>query len=506
MTYNFETVEHLLDYYKTNHFDVDSFTRVALYMRYSSQNQTEDSIAYQRRKILEFCAINRLYPVIEYIDEAYSGRSEQRPDFQRLLFDSMNAPTWRILLIFNLSRFCRNALIGIKCFRELRERGLEVTSVIENLPKTPEGRLMESLFHIFNEYASDINATHTHAGMTNRALKGSHCGGVPPLGFDIDKDTSRLILNATEAIVVKKIFDMYENNYSYADIADILNRDGYKTKAGNPFNKNSFDSILHQEKYTGTYTWNKRYQTSSNNKKNNRGRKQANEQVIITDGCPAIISKAQFDRVQNMLGNRLRVVKGTRTKKHYMLSGMELLKCAKCGANMYATTKNSHGRLYEVYYCPNRKSHQCTEKDLHAKQLHELIATTLADDIISRNDIHAILSLAKENNEYSLLENKMIGNEIATRNVLRALETQYNDRLSEKLQQLTAEKEKIQVRMKEIESMYSIMGESKLEEIRGKLVTLLIESNDQEVRAYLQNCIESILVDDSDVTITLRVL
>ena len=84
----FESIAELTEAYKGEDLDVEAMKQVALYMRYSSKNQTEDSIEYQRRKILEFCYKNQLLPIEEYIDEAYSGKTDNRPEFLRMIKDS----------------------------------------------------------------------------------------------------------------------------------------------------------------------------------------------------------------------------------------------------------------------------------------------------------------------------------------------------------------------------------------------------------------------------------
>lgn len=55
------------------------------YMRYSTNNQTENSIEYQRAAIKTYCDNNNLLLVDEFVDEAYSGTTDQRPDFQRMI-------------------------------------------------------------------------------------------------------------------------------------------------------------------------------------------------------------------------------------------------------------------------------------------------------------------------------------------------------------------------------------------------------------------------------------
>ncbi len=59
------------------------------------------------------------------------------------------------------------------------------------------------------------------------------CGGTPPLGYDVDRDTQTLIINEKEAKAVKLAFKLRAQGFSYSYITEQLNRRGYKTKLGN---------------------------------------------------------------------------------------------------------------------------------------------------------------------------------------------------------------------------------------------------------------------------------
>ncbi|MBR4196746.1 MAG: recombinase family protein [Synergistaceae bacterium] len=65
-------------------------------------------------------------------------------------------------------------------------------------------------------------------------------------------------LNEKEAEIVRIIFEKYADGIGYNQILNYLNSIGYRTKRGNQFGKNSLYSILENEKYVGTYVFNKR--------------------------------------------------------------------------------------------------------------------------------------------------------------------------------------------------------------------------------------------------------
>jgi len=77
-------------------------------------------------------------------------------------------------------------------------------------------------------------------------------------------ENKHYIINEREAEAVRIIFNMNLKGHGYGDIINTLNARGYKTKLGRKFGKNSIYEILRNEKYTGTYVYNK---TASQSKK-----------------------------------------------------------------------------------------------------------------------------------------------------------------------------------------------------------------------------------------------
>ena len=88
--------------------------KVVLYMRYSSDNQNENSIAYQRGNMYAYCADKNYDIVEEYVDEAFSATTDRRPAFQKMMHDAEHHPTWTKVLVYDMSRFARNNSDAVK--------------------------------------------------------------------------------------------------------------------------------------------------------------------------------------------------------------------------------------------------------------------------------------------------------------------------------------------------------------------------------------------------------
>lgn len=145
----------------------------------------------------------------------------------------------------------------------LEKYGVRLVSVLENFDDSPESIILQSVIEGYNEYYSKNLAREVMKGLKENALASKFNGGVPPLGYDINKETLKYKINNFEAEAVKLIFKMYLQGEGYTSIINELNRRGFKTKKGNSFGKNSLYDILRNERYTGVYIYNKSVQVDS---------------------------------------------------------------------------------------------------------------------------------------------------------------------------------------------------------------------------------------------------
>ena len=477
------------------------------YMRYSTDNQTENSIEYQRAEIQRYCDQNGLALLKEYIDEAYSATNDRRPDFQRMISESENNPDWDIILVYDSSRIFRNATDASRYKAELRDKGINVVSIKEKFPSSAVGRLAEYMTDSVNAFYSEQTKEKTHDGMRVRAEKAQHCGGVPPLGYDVGAD-GKLTVNEAEADTVREIFRLYNSGYSYPKMVKILNDKGLRTKAGRPFTKNSFSNILTQEKYTGVYRWNKRKAKNSKGKYNNHAYKPAEEQTVIEGGCPVIIPLEQFQTAQERLSQRRQGRADTKNRHHYMLGGIKRLKCAECGAYMVGKVTMSHGKKYTTYACPNHKGGSCPTKDIPAKGLERYTVVAIVKELRMDSNLPQLnqcLQSGGGNAEAQRLRDRLTGTERKIDNIVRNLENGYSKALTDKLHLLEEEKASLTNQLQAASRTVPSITEKNLKKVKNRLAHCLIESDDPEVRELLMAYITEITVSNDTVTVDLQI-
>ena len=138
-----------------------------IYARYSSNNQTEQSIEGQIRVCREFAQRNDIVIVSTYIDRATTGTNDNREQFQKMLKDSDKKP-FDYVLVYKLDRFSRNKYEMAIHRKHLKDNGVKILSAMENIPETPEGVLLESLLEGMNQYYSaDCFYGHNYLNQTN---------------------------------------------------------------------------------------------------------------------------------------------------------------------------------------------------------------------------------------------------------------------------------------------------------------------------------------------------
>ena len=150
--------------------------RGVIYARYSSDNQTEASIEGQLRECMEYATYNDIQVIGNYIDRAFSAKTDHRPEFQRMIKDSYKH-AFDCIIVWKLDRFSRNRYDSAHYKALLRKNGVKVISAKETIAEGSEGILLESVLEGMAEfYSAEIDEQGTR-GMKENDLKGLGEGG-----------------------------------------------------------------------------------------------------------------------------------------------------------------------------------------------------------------------------------------------------------------------------------------------------------------------------------------
>ena len=369
----------------------------AIYARYSSHNQREESIEAQIRACEEYAKRKNLQIVAHYTDSAKSGTNSERESFLKMIEDSAKSQ-FKFLIIHKLDRFSRDKFDAVTFKRKLKMNGVTILSVTENLDNSPESVMLESCLEGMAQYYSLNLAREVMKGMKESAYKCTHLGGRPPLGYDVDPLTRKYVINDTEAAIVKYIFDSYMDGVGYNRLLDYLNGMGYKTKHGKPFGKGSLYSILGNEKYVGKFVFNKKLEKDVSGKRNPQW-KPREEWIVVDGGLPAIVDEETFNVVQAKMGNNKKRGGRFKAKVVYLLSG--LIVCGECGASMFGNTRRC-GRnksRYSSYKCSHRANVKgCRNKEIRKEYLENYVLDELYTKLFTESSIKKLSVMLNDYN------------------------------------------------------------------------------------------------------------
>lgn len=361
----------------------------AIYARYSSDLQRSESIDAQIRACRYYAQRFDLDIVHVYSDAAKSGRSTTGRDQFSAMMDAAQAGQFEILLVHKLSRFSRSGTDTLNNKAKLECAGVDLISVTERLDNTPEGKLMLYVITGMNEFYSANLAAETMKGLRENAYHGKHTGGLPPLGYDVDPATKKLVINEEEAKAVRTIFSMYLSGYGYGDITRTLNASGWRTKRGALFGRNSIHDILINEKYTGTLTYDKIASKTPDGKMNRR--KFKSEYIRIEGGCPQIISKEDFERTEIRLKDNQHRPRPA-TVENYILSGK--LYCGECGHRMCGERHKVRDTAYAYYTCNEGKRRKNHKLSVPKELVEDMVCNALNKVLSSPESVNAIAQAA----------------------------------------------------------------------------------------------------------------
>ncbi len=364
---------------------------VALYARVSSDRQDVDlSVAAQLRALRDYAERNGYLVAREYVDEAESGRTADRPQFRRMLDEAAKpeAP-FKEILVWKFSRFTRKREHAVAFKALLRRKGVRVVSITEHADDSPTGKLMEAIIESVDEFYSENLAQEVVRGMREAASRGFWVASRVPYGYrklmvqDGAKKRPTLEPDPATAPVVQRIFGMAESGRGILNITRTLNDEGIANPTGRLWSKNGVHIILRNPVYTGTLVWG----TDSKDKA---------EPVRVEKAFPAIVSKAQFKRVNRKLRSRApRRTHPRRVGSSYLLSG--LVRCRAC--NRALSGQDAKSGRFAYYVCQSimkRGKDACETPRLNARRFEEMVVGKIRENVLTESNIRDLVKLVDE--------------------------------------------------------------------------------------------------------------
>lgn len=228
--------------------------RAAIYTRVSTEDQAKEgfSLDAQLEKLKSYCKARDWTVASEYVDDGYSGRNVKRPAYTRMMVE---VDKWDTILVIKMDRIHRNSKNFMLMMEQLKKLGKEFVSMTESLDtSTAMGRFVMDIIQRIAQLESEQIGERVYVGMEQKAKTN---GGV--LGFNIpygyDYINGKLVVNNSEANIIKKIFDMYKNKFGMKKIAEVLNKENIPTKLNKKWGSQTISLILKNPVYCGFLHW-----------------------------------------------------------------------------------------------------------------------------------------------------------------------------------------------------------------------------------------------------------
>lgn len=402
-----------------------------LYVRFSSHNQTEQSIEGQTRVCRDFCKRHNIRIVEIYADRATSASKdiEKRVQFLKMIKDSEKG-LFDAVIVYKLDRFARSRYDSATYKYRLKRNGVQLISATENISNDPEGIILESVLEGMAEFYSAELSQKINRGMRESAYKHNSIGGAIPLGYKIED--KKLVIDPKTAPIVKEAFEKYADGETVAEICRQFNARGYKTSKGTAFGKSSFTKIFRNERYIGVYTF---------------------HDYRAEDAIPAIIDKDLWDRVQLRVGKIKNAPARNKAKVVYLLSGK--IFCGHCGSKMNG---NCNAGNYYYYQCYGKKNGNvdCKKKNIRKEFIERLVAQD-ALSLLTDEYIEQIATIACEKNQHEIeldsalptIRDRIHQVDLSLNNLLKAIESgSAPDMLVKRMGELEKEKKDLQAQAK----------------------------------------------------------
>lgn len=201
-----------------------------------------------------------------YDDGGYSGGNVERPALQKLLED-VRARKFDCIVVYKIDRLSRSLMDFAGIVQLLDQHEVTFVSTTQSFNTgSSMGRLTLHVLLSFAQFEREVGSERVRDKMTAARKRGKWVGGCAPLGYDVDREKKRLIVNPEEAEQVRLIFDLYLKHRSILGVVRDLNARGLTTKhrvsrkgnetGGGTFHVTNLQQILANVFYIGKVAWN----------------------------------------------------------------------------------------------------------------------------------------------------------------------------------------------------------------------------------------------------------
>ena len=302
-----------------------------------------------------------------YADEAISGTKNARPEFQRLINDCKDGKI-DMIITKSISRFARNTVTLLETIRMLKGINIDVYFEEQNIHSmSGDGELMLTILASYAQEESLTTSENIKWRIRNDFKQGKLPMCIQKLyGYQRTPKGGFKIIEE-EAKVIQYIVHRYLNGAGFYKISNELNSMGIKSPAGGQWEHKAIRRLLTNEKNIGDLLLQKTFRPNHLSKFSEVNTGQL-DMYYIQDNHEGIISRTDFEEIQEEMQYRAQKNKCRESGKTYPFSGM--IHCENCGANYNRKVSNCSNKYRRVFWNCATFLHQ-GKSVCHTKQIPE---------------------------------------------------------------------------------------------------------------------------------------
>ena len=337
-------------------------TKYFLYARKSTEDEERQvmSIEAQLAELADFAKRENI-EISEQFIESKSAKKPGREFFNEMIQKIYESKEPVGILAWHPDRLARNSVDGGQVIY-LIDIGKIASLRFPTFwfEPTPQGLFMLQVAFGQSKYYSDNLSENVKRGIRQKLRRGEW-PGLAPFGYVNNPKTRTIEPDQMKARVIKKAFEEYaQGRHTLESLGQRLSFWGVVSGTGKPLCKATLQRMLTNKVYLGLIVHNGE---------------------TYEGGFPAIVSRATFEKVQEVLKNR---AKPRHSKKRHYFPFTGLLTCGECGAAITAQWAHGNGGTYRYYRCTKRLG-SCSQKylreDLLVEQLkNKILKVALCED------------------------------------------------------------------------------------------------------------------------------
>lgn len=345
---------------------------VAIYARVSTEHEAQ--LSALENQIDWYKPILAARPdwtlTAQYIDEGITGTSaEKRPHFMQMIKDAKEKK-FNMIITREVSRFARNTVDTLQYTRLLKEYGVEVFFINDNIKTFDgDGELRLTIMATLAQDESRKTSIRVKAGQETSMKNGVYYGTGNILGYD--RKGKDMVINEEQAQTVRMIYDMYLSGMGVTSIQYELEKAGRLTATGKTKWYASYIShMLKNSFYCGIITYHKEYTPDYLKQKKIKNYGDI-EYITVKGRHTPIVTEEEFQQVQKIISEKSRKMKNLNSGKHTVgykphSTAFGRLMICQCGKKFNQRTHTREGRTdgvdYQCYTSVNRGSKQERER------------------------------------------------------------------------------------------------------------------------------------------------